>query len=751
MKMTFGLALALFTPLLSAPSISGVRAVVTQEDDAGDELEGLTLEQLVEKVKSERDDVDIAVLDKIAEFESREAMQALLAAYEESLSSIYMRRAAAVRLAEFDDVPDAFQPALEKLASIATNESTRELRTAAIEALGRAPENGRTFLALVVESGAQDQIRERAMELHVRLGGEDDHPWYRKIYERSPAKAKKEAEEAADKKDKRGRRRRGDEEEEQAEREEIVYPTQKLRAIAMKAIIGKMEIEELETAIKSNLRHEIGREALRELSRRDIEKANEYAEEILSRSDFPASIRVLGSEIYVKSEGPDAAKELIDIATKSMTKAIVRRRIAELLSAMEDEGVDKQLTRLVGKGKGQEKAFSIRATQHIDDEKIAKKVRRMLKDRDPVVAIAAIEAVASRKDREAIEDMEKLLERSKSDEVREALLEGLSTIYDGENTWVERLEEFAKADDVDMRNAALIEIARLGRSNTDDVFLEALKHPNWSTRLVALEALVDRRESKLVAPIVERMQEETGRMAIEFGDALFRLTGESFGSNASTWDRWLADQGDSIAIIDESEVDKIREDEEERRLKQISDASFFGIRIVSHRVLFIIDVSGSMNEPLRARYADEQGEPRIEVAKRELKTAIEALDDNAFFNITPFSSGVESWLEEGVASSAEKTRAEALEYTDRLGAMGGTNLYGSLESAFTDLDIDTIFVLSDGEPSVGDIIDTQLIRDAVAEMNATRKVVINTIAIGGSFEILEWLAEDSGGTHVEFQ
>ena len=28
---------------------------------------------------------------------------------------------------------------------------------------------------------------------------------------------------------------------------------------------------------------------------------------------------------------------------------------------------------------------------------------------------------------------------------------------------------------------------------------------------------------------------------------------------------------------------------------------------------------------------------------------------------------------------------------------------------------------------------------------------INTIAIGGQFDILEWLAKDSGGTHVKFE
>ena len=38
----------------------------------------------------------------------------------------------------------------------------------------------------------------------------------------------------------------------------------------------------------------------------------------------------------------------------------------------------------------------------------------------------------------------------------------------------------------------------------------------------------------------------------------------------------------------------------------------------------------------------------------------------------------------------------------------------------------------------------------VKRWNAERDIVINAIALGGSFQILEWLAEDSGGTHVRF-
>jgi hypothetical protein len=64
--------------------------------------------------------------------------------------------------------------------------------------------------------------------------------------------------------------------------------------------------------------------------------------------------------------------------------------------------------------------------------------------------------------------------------------------------------------------------------------------------------------------------------------------------------------------------------------------------------------------------------------------------------------------------------------------------------------VDTIFVLSDGEPSVGDVLDPFEIRAHVKRWNKDREIVINSIAVGGSFQILEWIAEDSGGTHVRF-
>jgi hypothetical protein len=240
-------------------------------------------------------------------------------------------------------------------------------------------------------------------------------------------------------------------------------------------------------------------------------------------------------------------------------------------------------------------------------------------------------------------------------------------------------------------------------------------------------------------------------MLVEFGKVLWRLTGQPYFTQALNWKGWWEKNSKDFKPITEAELAKRTTDEEARRLKEVSHATFFGIRIKSHRVIFILDVSGSMNEPTKGDYVGKAGKTRIEVAKEELIKCIDALDPDSLFNIEIFSSDVERWLENGVAQFSKSNKDEAKAYVGKLGANGGTNLYGAMKDAFRDPDVDTIFVLSDGEPSVGDETDQAIIRSRVKEWNLHRGIVINTIAVGGSFQILQWLADDTGGMAKKFQ
>ena len=704
-----------------------------------------TFEELRDRIASERDGIEDGELRTLAEFETREAMEALVEAYD-LFASAFRRREVVIELKRFDDHEDSFQPALEKLMNAAVGDPVLEVRAAALESLGRCVQNGPAFLALIVESDADDSVRERAMELHVRLSGDSSDGWYRKIYERSLGSVEQELREG-DSKKRKGRRRKKDEEEAE-EKKPIVWPTQRLRATAMAAIVESLSVEDLTAAVERDRSGGVRRAALGELARRRDRSAVKYAETIFGRPDFPPLDRALAADILLDEQGTDFADELIDVALKAPTPQSLRAHIAGLLVGLDDEGVEKKLVKLVGKGKAAQKVFALQATAKVRDPKFTKKIRKGLRDKQEPVVVATIDALVERRDSESIEDLEKLFEKTKLSGVRAAALRGLSALHDGENSWVARLRELTASEDLDQRNTALAELGRLGRRD-NELFLEKLSDPNWSTRLIALGALERLRDPLVVGPIIEQMKEEQGRMSIEFGEALFRLTGQPFGARASAWAAWFGSiQVEDLRIIPEDELDDLVAASEERKLRQISSAAFFGVRIESQRVLFIIDVSGSMNEPMRARYVGELGPPRIDVAKEELVKAVQSLDPGALFNIVAFSGGVDSWLEDGVVGTDDYSREDAQVYIERLGAAGGTNLYGSLEFAFEDPDVDTIFLLSDGEPSVGDVIDPQLIREAIAERNETRGVVINTIAIGADLEVLEWLAEDSGGTHV---
>ena len=76
---------------------------------------------------------------------------------------------------------------------------------------------------------------------------------------------------------------------------------------------------------------------------------------------------------------------------------------------------------------------------------------------------------------------------------------------------------------------------------------------------------------------------------------------------------------------------------------------------------------------------------------------------------------------------------------------GATNVFDALDKAFALEDVDTIYLLSDGQPAGGKIDDPLLLRQEIQAWNATRRIPIHTISLGGDVMLLRRLAEDSGG------
>jgi hypothetical protein len=141
--------------------------------------------------------------------------------------------------------------------------------------------------------------------------------------------------------------------------------------------------------------------------------------------------------------------------------------------------------------------------------------------------------------------------------------------------------------------------------------------------------------------------------------------------------------------------------------------SFFGDRI-SPRSIFCIDTSSSMLQLARIRKLGGRtvapgdsgaSEPKIDVVKRELERAVGSLLVGFEFNILGYSRSWFAWKGAQTDLRLEAATAESLPDAARwarsLRTGSGTNIHDTLVAALGVPNVDTIYLLSDGEPSVG--------------------------------------------------
>jgi hypothetical protein len=295
-----------------------------------------------------------------------------------------------------------------------------------------------------------------------------------------------------------------------------------------------------------------------------------------------------------------------------------------------------------------------------------------------------------------------------------------------------------------------------------------LTDESWHVRARAVAALARLRSRDAVAVLVERLEAEVGRVRTDVHSALCSLTGEDFGTNVELWRRWFAEHGEEFAVPPVEELEA-RASEEAR---ESVGMTFFGIQSDSRRVLFVLDLSGSMEFSMvpRKNPTDDPGKPydrprkgeisRLTAAKRAIVKSLGGVEDGSHFNMIFYASDVWTWNDDLVVMDPD-TRSEAMRFCESLEAVGATNIYGALKVAleqagakggdeWSEPRIDTIFFLSDGRATVGLSTDADETLAFVRERNATAGIVIHTIGLSGAQDayLLRSLAEQNGGSYT---
>jgi predicted nucleic acid-binding Zn-ribbon protein len=177
------------------------------------------------------------------------------------------------------------------------------------------------------------------------------------------------------------------------------------------------------------------------------------------------------------------------------------------------------------------------------------------------------------------------------------------------------------------------------------------------------------------------------------------------------------DLGEARQVIEALQSDRKALRDETVRLRASVDNRFAGVTLTGRRVLFLVDMSGSMelvdeNTPAPAKW---QG------VRETLAKILRSSPDVEQFQVIAFSDRPFHLLgNEGRWLTYDKTSADrVLKALAAIKPDGGTNMYTALDAAFRyrALGLDTIYLLSDGLPNLGEPLRPEQIRT----MNDTEK------------------------------
>src|SRR5262245_34036937 len=370
-------------------------------------------------------------------------------------------------------------------------------------------------------------------------------------------------------------------------------------------------------------------------------------------------------------------------------------------------------------------------------------------------------------------------------DVRRHAIEALVALKDP--AVCEALVPFCAETEVGVRCAAPEELATLRSPLVLAPARADLSHATWQVRATAIAALARVRHVDSIEPLIARMAVEEGRLIEDIAQALAAITGRDLGARVDAWQNFWKNVGGRFQIPSKEELAKLKAIQAQRKAEYTGppgEVAYHGIATPSQSIVFVIDVSGSMEQEVVNKERFKDGNypswKRIDVIKTELIKTIRTLEPYVQFNVIAFATDVKPWKKGQVkANPLNKSSAEA--WVSRLEAIGGsskeelasaglvgaanleggkTNTYGALMTALGvedgketrdyATDIDTIFFLSDGRPSHGKFVEPSDVLREVRAANQLRKVVIHTITLG-EFEkdFMERLAAENGGTFVD--
>lgn len=330
-----------------------------------------------------------------------------------------------------------------------------------------------------------------------------------------------------------------------------------------------------------------------------------------------------------------------------------------------------------------------------------------------------------------------------------------------------------------VRRACIVHLGKVG--GHEDILIDALEDSDEKVAAIAAWKLVDNRVEAAVEPMIKQLEKvEKNQSGIwdVLKKGLGSLLGKECGSAVEYQSLWtlVKEQGGIASVEPKTTGQAAPAGRMESRT-----ARLFGTEIDCTRVVFILDVSGSMEaiDPDQKLYDSDQeggsreragpgssGAPekpplktRMERAQRELVHVLKKLPANFKVNVIAYSSGVQLWrahdgdIPPQLHPLNEPNRQAVIEWVQNLKASGTTATDTALLRGYEIDGARCFYLLSDGFPThdgrtpvpTSDIL-------AVLEKFKERHVIVHTLGFkGADRDMMQAVAKKSGGNYTDIQ
>lgn len=500
-----------------------------------------------------------------------------------------------------------------------------------------------------------------------------------------------------------------------------------------------------------------------------------------TRSEFLAARKALGKADYdnlAVSERDVLFRQVAVYDSRDTPKAVaeVLGRFGLHLDVLEAQMAQtrEKLEPLMNKTKMADQRIAIRNVYLRKIKKLEQAWRESIGSLDHLVM-----AMGSWKDKKTLDLAIAYLPKQKTWRVRQvsalACAEWHKNLQDERSTirLFRTLEGLAKDPEPRVRRAVASALFAFKRAEAAPALKRCLNDPDWRVRAAAIESVRKTPTDQSVDMLVARLKKEKGRLEDDLNKALQEITGQKFRW-VDQWEGWWKGNGRRLPPKGASTDPNAPDDPKKKRK---ADHKFYGIRSRSDRIIYIIDMSGSMKKeveelkkgPVTGKKKSDTpvgGKTRWQVASNELKRALSNLPRTAYFQIIFFNHSVQPWKSEMVEASPANKKL-AIDYVNNTKPRGATFTMGALRKAFgmagaeiskgstrgSAPTVDTIFLLSDGGPTDAKMsgaapMDPDPILEQVVQWNKDLGVVIHTIAVHtdkvGTYFLKQLAAQNKG-------